>query len=300
MRRNNNMLKGSIVALVTPFNKDGSVNFPKLKELLEYHIANKSGGIVILGTTGEASTLSFEEEAEIVKFSVDIVKKRVPLIVGSGSNETEKAVTMSRKYSEMGADYVLVITPYYNKTNESGLIKHFTAVADASLCPVIMYNVPGRTGMNMSYHAVEVLSKHPNICGIKEASGNMSYAMKISKLLNKDFFMLSGNDDIIVPMMSIGAEGVISVVANIAPKQTAKICELCLENRYPEALKIQNDLLTLINDLFLEVNPIPVKAAMDYIGEHKVGGYRAPLDEMDPTKKKQLEAEIDRVKELIF
>ena len=168
------MLKGSLVALVTPFHEDGSVNYEKLGELLDLHCEN-SDGIVILGTTGEASTLSFDEEAEMVKYSVERVNKRVPLIVGSGSNETEKAVRMSKKYSEMGADYVLVITPYYNKTNESGLIKHFEAVADASLCPVIMYNVPGRTGMSMSYHALEVLSKHPNICGIKRLNPGLPY-----------------------------------------------------------------------------------------------------------------------------
>ena len=293
------MLKGSIVALVTPFNMDGSVNFEELGNLLEYHIANNSGGIVILGTTGEASTLSFDEEAEIVEYSVKKVNKRVPLIVGSGSNETEKAVRMSKKYSEMGADYVLVITPYYNKTNESGLIKHFQAVADASLCPVIMYNVPGRTGMSMSIHALEVLSKHPNICGIKEASGNISYSSKVAKLLSNDFVMYSGNDDIIVPMMSIGAMGVISVVANIAPKQTAKIVDLCLEGEYVEANKIQQDLLDLINDLFIEVNPIPVKEAMNYLGMN-VGGYRMPLDYMSGSNKKVLTDEIDKVKELIY
>lgn len=293
------MLKGSIVALVTPFNNDGSVNFEELGNLLEYHIANNSGGIVILGTTGEASTLSFEEEAEIVEYSVKKVNKRVPLIVGSGSNETEKAVRMSKKYSEMGADYVLVITPYYNKTNESGLIKHFQAVADASLCPVIMYNVPGRTGMSMSIHALEVLSKHPNICGIKEASGNISYSSKVAKLLSNDFAMYSGNDDIIVPMMSIGAMGVISVVANIAPKQTAKIVDLCLEGQYVEANKLQQNLLDLINDLFIEVNPIPVKEAMNYLGMN-AGGYRMPLDYMSEANKKILTDEIDRIKELIY
>lgn len=293
------MLKGSIVALVTPFLENGDVDFDTLGKLLDYHCNNNSGGIVILGTTGEASCLSFDEEAEIVKYSVKRVAKRVPLIVGSGSNETEKAVTMSRKYSELGADYVLVITPYYNKTNESGLIKHFQMVADASLCPVIMYNVPGRTGMNMSIHAVEVLSKHKNICAIKEASGNMSYAAKLSRLLNDDFQMFSGNDDIIVPMMSIGASGVISVLANIAPKQTARICDLCFEGNYKEANKLANDLLPLTNDLFIEVNPIPVKEAMNYLG-FNVGGYRAPLDYMDPKNKKVLTDEINRVKELIY
>ena len=292
-------LRGSIVALVTPFKENGDVDFDKLGELLDYHCDNNSGGIVILGTTGESSTLTFEEEEKMVEFSVKRVNKRVPLIVGSGSNETEKAVRMSKKYSMLGADFVLVITPYYNKTNESGLIKHFTMVADASMCPVIMYNVPGRTGMFMSIHALEVLSNHPNIWGIKEASGNMSYAAKVSRLLSKNFHMLSGNDDIIVPMMSIGAEGVISVLANIAPKQTAKLCALCLDEKYKEANKIQMDLLPLINNLFIEVNPIPVKEAMNYLG-YGVGGYRAPLDYLTEADRKTLCAEIDRVKELIF
>jgi len=293
------MLKGSIVALVTPFNKDGSVNYDELGRLLDFHLNNNTGGIVILGTTGEASTLSFEEEEEIVKFSVKRVNHKIPLIVGSGSNETEKAVRSSRIYSELGADYVLVITPYYNKTNETGLIKHFEAVANASKCPVIMYNVPSRTGMSMSLTAIEKLSKHPNIYGIKEASGNMSYSSKVARYLSKDFHMFSGNDDIIVPMMSIGSEGVISVVANIAPKQTAKICDLCFNGKYEEAKKLQLDLLPLINDLFLEVNPIPVKEAMNYMG-FNVGGYRAPLDYMDKAKLEVLKKEIDDSKEIIF
>ena len=293
------MLKGSIVALVTPFNLDGSVNYNELEKLLNYHIDNNTDGIVILGTTGEASTLSFEEEEEIVKFSVSVVNKRVPLIVGSGSNETEKAVRMSKKYSELGADYVLVITPYYNKTNESGLIKHFTMVADEAKCPVIMYNVPGRTGMSISEHAVEVLSKHPNICGIKEASGNMSYASKIAKYLSPDFQMYSGNDDIIVPMMSIGSSGVISVLANIAPKQTHNIVNFCLEGNYIEGNKIQQALLEVANDLFLEVNPIPVKEAMNILG-FNVGGYRMPLDYMSEKNKEILKNVISKNKELIF
>ena len=293
------MLRGSIVALVTPFKANGDVDYEELGRLLDYHCENKTDGIVILGTTGEASCLTFDEEAEIVKFSVERVNKRIPLIVGSGSNETEKAVTMSRKYSELGADYVLVITPYYNKTNESGLIKHFTAVADASLCPVIMYNVPGRTGMSMSIHAIEVLSKHPNIYGIKEASGNMSYSIKVAKYISKDFHMFSGNDDIIVPMMSIGAEGVISVLANVAPKQTHEMCDLCFKEEYKKANEIQLKLLDFINGLFIEVNPIPVKEAMNYLG-FNVGGYRAPLDYMSEANKEKLISIINEVKEEIF
>lgn len=293
------MLKGSIVALVTPFNNDGSVNFSKLGELLEYHINNNTDGICILGTTGEASTLSFEEEAEIVKYSVAKVNKRVPLIVGSGSNETEKAVKMSKKYSELGADYVLVITPYYNKTNERGLIKHFEMVAEASLCPVIMYNVPGRTGMSMSMHAIEVLSKNPNICGIKEASGNMSYSTMVAKYVSEDFAMFSGNDDIIVPMMSIGATGVISVLANIAPCQTHNICMLSLEGDYASANKIQQELLDVANNLFLEVNPIPVKEALNHLG-FEVGGYRMPLDYMSDNLKEIMIKELDLKKDVVF
>ncbi len=293
------MLRGSIVALVTPFKANGDVDYEELGRLLDYHCENKTDGIVILGTTGEASCLTFDEEAEIVKFSVKRVNKRIPLIVGSGSNETEKAVTMSRKYSELGADYVLVITPYYNKTNESGLIKHFTAVADASLCPVIMYNVPGRTGMSMSLQAIEVLSKHPNIYGIKEASGNMSYSIKVAKYISKDFHMFSGNDDIIVPMMSIGAEGVISVLANVAPKQTHEMCDLCFKQDYKKANEIQLKLLDFINGLFIEVNPIPVKEAMNYLG-FNVGGYRAPLDYMSEANKEKLISIINEVKEEIF
>lgn len=292
------MLKGSIVALVTPFNEDGSVNYEKFGELFEYHIENSTDGICILGTTGEASTLTFEEEEKIVKYAVEKVNKRVPLIVGSGSNETDKAVKMSKKYSELGADYVLVITPYYNKTNESGLIKHFTMVADNSKCPVIMYNVPSRTGMSISLNAISVLSKHPNIWGIKEASGNISYSIKVSEYLSNDFHMLSGNDDIITPMMSIGACGVISVLANCCPNQVAKICSLCENNNYKEALDLQLKLLSFTNDLFIEVNPIPVKEAMNYLG-FNVGGYRLPLDYMSSNNKKILCDEIDRIKELI-
>lgn len=292
------MLKGSIVALVTPLDENGNVNYNELERLLDYHCQN-SDGILILGTTGESSTLTFEEEEKIVEFSVKKVNKRVPLMVGSGSNETEKAVKMSKKYSELGADYLLVITPYYNKTNESGLIKHFTAVAEASLCPIVMYNVPSRTGMSISLHAIEVLSKHPNICGIKEASGNISYSMNVAKYLSDDFVMLSGNDDIIVPMMSIGGSGVISVLANIAPKQTAKIIELCLNSKYEEAAKINLDLLEVIHNLFSEVNPIPVKAAMNYLG-FSVGGYRMPLDEMSDDNKSKLYKAIDDSKEMIY
>ncbi len=274
------MLKGSLVALVTPFDESGEVNYEKLKELILYHLEHQTDGFVILGTTGEATTLTLEEKKRIVEFTVKLVHHQIPVIVGAGSNNTSEAIRLVECFSAMGVDYVLTITPYYNKTNTNGLIKHFELLADHSTCPIILYNVPSRTGMSVSIEALEVLSKHPNIAGIKEASGNMSYAVKISKLLDDNFVMLSGNDDIIVPMMSVGAKGVISVLANICPLQVSKMCRLANSNDFASARKIQNQLLSVANSLFLETNPIPVKAAMNYLG-FGVGGYRMPLAQMD-------------------
>lgn len=289
------MIKGSIVALITPFNEDQSVNYEKLGELIEFHIKNHTDGIVILGTTGEASTLEFEEEAEIVKFAVKKANKRIPIIVGSGSNCTATAVEYTKRYANMGADAMLVITPYYNKTNESGMIKHFTAIADASPKPIIMYNVPGRTGCSISVHAVEVLSKHPNIIGIKEASGDLTYAGKIAHCLNDNFVMYSGNDDIVLPLMSLGAVGVISVWANIMPTTVHNMVYNFLDGKFEEARKAQIKYLDLIHGLFLEVNPIPVKAAMNYLG-YNVGPLRAPLDNMSDEKFKTLKIALDDMK----
>lgn len=293
------MIKGSLVALITPFLEDGSIHYSKLKELLEYHIANQSDGVVILGTTAEASTLSFDEQIELIKFSVEIVNKRIPIIVGAGSNDTSKAIEKARLFSKLGVDYLLVITPYYNKTNECGLIKHFESIAEASSVPIILYNVPSRTGMCISLSAIEILSKHKNICGIKEASGNISYAMGVSKFLNENFVMFSGNDDIIVPMMSIGATGVISVLANICPKQTHTLCELCLNENYLEARRLQGRLLPIANALFYETNPIPIKAAMNYLGFH-VGNYRMPLYPMEEGLYNRMIHILEENKELIY
>ena len=273
------MLKGSYVALVTPFNLDGSVNYEELRKLIEYHIENKTDGLVILGTTGEATTIELEEQVEIVKFSVEVANKRIPLMFGSGSNDTAKSCKLSKLYSELGADYLLVVTPYYNKTNTPGLIKHFEMIADSSSCPIVLYNVPGRTGMNIPMVAYEKLSKHPNIVGVKEASGNMEYSKEVSKYLNEDFVMLSGNDDIIVDMIEMGAKGVISVLANIAPTNTHLMCEYALNGDLEKAHEIQKNLLDVANSLFYETNPIPVKAAMNHLG-FNVGGYRMPLFEM--------------------
>lgn len=293
------MLKGSYVALITPFLEDGSVNYDKLKELIEYHIKSQTDGIVLLGTTAEATTLSLEEQEKIVKYSLEIIGKRVPVIIGAGSNDTAVAIQKAKLFSSLGADYLLVITPYYNKTNTNGLIHHFESIAMSSRVPIILYNVPSRTGMSIPLSAIEVLAKNPNICGIKEASGNMSYAVAVSKYCNDSFVMLSGNDDSIVPLMSIGAQGVISVLANICPNQTHTLCKLCLEEKYELARKLQIKLLPIADALFLETNPIPVKAAMNDLG-FEVGGYRMPLYEMDEEAHQKLTAILKENKELLF
>ena len=274
-------VKGSIVALITPFHEDGSVNFEKLKELCEWHIQNATDALLILGTTGESSTMTHEEDDAVVKCVLSCVQGRVPVIVGSGSNCTQTMIEKSVKYANMGADALLVISPYYNKTNTQGMIQHFTAVADAVNKPLILYNVPGRTGCSISEEAIRILSKHPNIVGIKEASGNISY---IARYLSDDFVMYSGNDDMIVPMLSLGASGVISVLANVVPKQTHDMVMDYLQGNTKKACAAQLYYLDLIHALFCEVNPIPVKEALNIMGK-EVGGYRLPLYEMSDEHK---------------
>ena len=277
-------VKGSIVALITPFHEDGSVNFEKLKELCEWHIQNATDALLILGTTGESSTMTHEEDDAVVKCVLSCVQGRVPVIVGSGSNCTQTMIEKSVKYANMGADALLVISPYYNKTNTQGMIQHFTAVADAVDKPLILYNVPGRTGCSISEEAIRILSKHPNIVGIKEASGNISYAANVARYLSDDFVMYSGNDDMIVPMLSLGASGVISVLANVVPKQTHDMVMDYLQGNTKKACAAQLYYLDLIHALFCEVNPIPVKEALNIMGK-EVGGYRLPLYEMSDEHK---------------
>ncbi|WP_289108313.1 4-hydroxy-tetrahydrodipicolinate synthase [uncultured Dubosiella sp.] len=286
------MIKGSIVALVTPFHEDGSVNFEKLKELVEWHIANQTDGILVLGTTGESSTMTHEEDDSVVQCVIETVAKRVPVIVGAGSNNTNTMLKKSIDYEKMGADQLLLISPYYNKTNEEGMIQHFKTVADAVHIPIILYNIPGRTGCSISEHAVAVLSQHPNIKGIKEASGNLSYAMNISKYLHDDFVMYSGNDDIIVPMMSLGSSGVISVLANVLPNETHEMVHAYLDGDAKKALAIQHQYLDLIHALFVEVNPIPVKEAMNQMGM-QIGGYRLPLTQMSEAHKELMKQRLE-------
>ena len=280
-------IKGSIVALVTPFHEDGSVNFEKLKELLDWHIANSTDGILVLGTTGESSTMTHEEDDEVARVSISHVNHRVPIIVGAGSNCTQTAVEKGKRYADMGADALLMISPYYNKANRRGMVEHFRQVADVTSCPIILYNVPGRTGCSISEDVVAELSKHPNICGIKEASGSITYAARIARYVNDDFTMYSGNDDMITSMLSLGASGVISVLANVVPKQTHDIVASWHAGDVKASRDGQLKYLDLVQALFSEVNPIPVKAAMNMMGM-QVGGYRYPLCEMMPDTYAQL------------
>jgi len=280
-------LKGSIVALVTPFNADGSVNFDKLGELIEFHIENKTDALLILGTTGESSTMSHEEDDAVCEYAVKRAAGRIPVIAGSGSNCTETMLEKSLRYEALGADGLLVISPYYNKANDEGMYRHFKTVADAVNIPLILYNVPGRTGCSISENVIARLKDHPNVMGIKEASGNISFAAKIAKHLSDDFVMYSGNDDMIVPMMSLGSAGVISVLANCMPKETHDMVFSYINGDTAAATKLQLDLLDFINDLFIEVNPIPVKEAMNLMGMN-VGGYRLPLCEMADGNREKL------------
>ena len=270
---------GSYVALVTPFQADGSVDFAKLRELVGWHLAQGTDGIVALGTTGESSTMSHEEDDEVARCIIETVNGRIPVIVGAGSNCTQTQLEKSRKYHDLGADGLLLITPYYNKANDEGMYRHFATVADAVDTPVILYNVPGRTGCAISPACCARLAKHPNIAGIKEASGNISYTAKIARLLSDDFCMFSGNDDMIVPVMSLGGCGVISVWANICPKECHDLVAAFAAGDVAAARDMQLQYLELINALFCEVNPIPVKEAMNQLGMN-VGGYRLPLCEI--------------------
>ncbi len=290
------MLKGSMVALVTPMDEENRINYPKVAELLEWHIENGTDGLVSLGTTGEASTMTFEEEKEFVAFCNDKIAKRVPMIVGSGSNSTATAISNSQAFAELGADYLLVVTPYYNKTNNEGMIRHFESIADSVTVPIIMYNVPSRTGCNITPEVVGKLAKHPNIIGIKEASGDMSYVMNISKYINENFALYSGNDDVIVPLLSVGGTGVISVWANIMPKEVHDLVRLYLDGKTAESLAIQIKYLDLIAALFYEVNPIPVKAALNWMG-WEVGSLRMPLGEMGAEAYQRLVLVLERFEE---
>ena len=273
------MFKGSFTALVTPFHEDGSVNFEKLRKLVEWQISEGIDGIVALGTTGESSTMSHEEDDAVAEAVIDTANGRIPIICGAGSNSTQTQLEKTTRYKKMGADGVLLISPYYNKANDEGMYRHFATVGDQVDIPIILYYVPGRTGCSISPKVVERLSKHPNVVAIKEASGNISYAAHIARLLSDDFTMLSGNDDMIVPILSLGGSGVISVLSNIVPSEVHALTKAWFDGDPDRARELQLKYLDLVDALFCEVNPIPVKEALNQLGK-SVGGYRLPLCEI--------------------
>ncbi|MDD6646250.1 MAG: 4-hydroxy-tetrahydrodipicolinate synthase [Firmicutes bacterium] len=288
------MIQGSIVALITPFNEDGSVNYDRLRELVDWHIEEGTDAILALGTTAETPTLTMKEEDEIARIVIEQTAGRVPVIVGSGSNNTMMAVEQSLKFQEMGADALLVITPYYNKTSKAGMVYHFTQVADAVDIPVYVYNVPGRTGVSITYEALAEISQHKNIVGIKEASGDMSLVSKFAKLINENFNVYSGNDDINLPILSVGGAGVISVLANILPKETHELAMAYINGDTDKARAMQMKYLDFINALFIETNPIPIKEAMNMVGLN-VGGYRMPLCPMADDTRAVLRGEMEKL-----
>lgn len=282
------LFTGAGVAIVTPFKEDGSVNFEVLGTLIENQIANETDAIIICGTTGEASTLTDDEQIETIKYTVDKVNKRVPVIAGAGSNDTKHGMELCRRCAQVGADGLLIVTPYYNKTTQKGLVKYYTDMAGSADLPVIMYSVAGRTGVNIAPATVEKLAKIENIVAIKEASGNISQVAEIAHRTQGDIDIYSGNDDQIVPLLSLGGKGVISVLSNVAPKYTHDMVMSYLNGDTTKATKMQLDCFELVKALFCEVNPIPVKAALNMMGLN-VGGYRAPLIEMEEEHRLVLE-----------
>jgi len=269
---------GSGVAIITPFTESG-VNYDELGKMLEYHIENKTDAIVICGTTGEASTMPDEEHCAAIRYAVEKVAGRIPVIAGTGSNDTPHAIKLSKFAEEAGADAILSVTPYYNKATQQGLIAHFTAIANAVSIPVILYNVPSRTGCNIAPETLKALSKVENIVGVKEASGNLSQVAKIASICDEDFAIYSGNDDQILPVLSLGGIGVISVVANVAPVQTHDMVYKFLDGDIKAAKDLQLEMIELCDALFCEVNPIPVKTAMKLLGWN-TGNLRLPLTPM--------------------
>lgn len=279
---------GAGVAIVTPMKPNGEVNFEKLGEILEEQIAGKTDAIIICGTTGESSTMTHEEHLETIKYTVEKVNKRIPVIAGTGSNCTETAIYLSKEAEKVGTDGLLLVSPYYNKSTQKGLIAHYTAIAEAVNIPIILYNIAGRTGVNIQPETIAYLVKNvENIVGVKEASGNISQVAEIAALTEGKCDIYSGNDDQIVPIMSLGGKGVISVLSNVAPEYTHDIVAKYLEGKVKESCKMQLDALPLVHALFCEVNPIPVKTAMNMMGK-EVGPMRMPLCEMEDAHKEVL------------
>lgn len=288
------LFKGAGVALITPFHEDGSVNYEKLTEILEEQIAEGTDAIVAVGTTGEAATLTEDEHIEVVAHTVKVVNHRIPVIAGTGSNCTATAIDLSQRAEKVGADGLLLVTPYYNKATQKGLYTHYKAIADAVSIPCILYNVPGRTGMKIEPKTMaDLYYKVKNIVGVKEATGDVGGTAELMRLVDEDFLLYSGEDGIIVPLLSIGGSGVISVLSNVAPRQTADICKKWFAGDVKGAWEEQKRALPLIHSLFMEVNPIPVKAGMNLQGK-SVGGMRLPLTEMEEAHQEVLKEEMRR------
>lgn len=286
------VFKGCGTAIVTPFT-DSGVNFEEFRKLIEFQIKEGADSIIVCGTTGEASTMSEEERKETIKFAVDVVNKRIPVIVGTGSNSTYSAVEMSKYAESIGADAVLIVTPYYNKTTQEGLITHYKKIAESINIPIIMYNVPGRTGLNILPKTCLELSKIDNIVAIKEASGNISQIAEIASLCKDNLNIYSGNDDQILPVLSLGGIGVISVLSNIIPKDVHNMIKCFFEGNIEEAISLQLNTISLISSLFCEVNPIPIKYACNLMG-FNAGIPRLPLVEMSKDNKEKLKKEMSK------
>ena len=292
------IFKGAGVAITTPFLANGEVDYDTFRDQIEYQIQNGTDAIIVCGTTGEASCLSHEEHLDCIKFCVEVVNKRIPVIAGTGSNCTETAIYLSTEAEKYGVDGLLVVTPYYNKATQKGLIEHYTMVAESVKLPIIMYNVPSRTGCNILPETAAKLCKNvPNIVGIKEASGDISQVAKVALLCGDDIDIYSGNDDQIIPILALGGKGVISVLSNIAPKQTHDICQAFFDGDTAKAAKLQIEAIPLVGALFCEVNPIPVKKAIELQGRD-TGVVRRPLTEMEPQNAERLKKEMQAYKVL--
>ena len=288
----NTIFTGSAVAIITPMYEDGSINYDKFAEIIEEQIAGGTDAIVVCGTTGESAVMTDEEHVECIRFCVEKVPKRVPVIAGTGSNDTAYAVDLSIEAEKLGADALLLVTPYYNKTSQRGLIAHFTAIADSVNIPIILYNVPSRTGVNITIDTYKKLAQHKNIVAAKEASGNISAVAQLAAETDLDIY--SGNDDQIVPIMSLGGKGVISVLANCCPKETHDMAQYCLDGNYKAAAELQLKYLEFTNNLFIDVNPIPVKEAMNIMGKN-VGECRLPLIRMEDEKIAKLFSSMEKL-----
>ena len=281
------IFRGAGCAIVTPMYEDGTINFEELAKLIDFQIINGTDAIIICGTTGESSTLNDEEHTECIRFTVEKTAGRVPVVAGAGSNDTAYAIWLSKEAKQAGADALLHVSPYYNKTSQTGLVRHYNAIADATDLPVIVYSVPSRTGVTFKPTTYAELAKHPNIVAIKEASGDISAIAQTRALCGDNLALYSGNDDQIVPIMSLGGIGVISVLSNICPKETHDICQLYLDGQVKESADLQIAYIELVSAIFSDVNPIPVKQALNFMG-YAAGPCRLPLDEMSPSAKQNL------------